>query len=241
MCNCPRDFRGDMISLEFYREMKLQLWKWEQWLKSTAEPHAEILNWCMESHNNSNKRSPVQIYIWEWYLHKINCCGKFCFRMWKKIWSKPLRRDCYNSLRGIADKTDENHLNCILAWHFLMVYISLLTLGNELQYKSSGENVPTHIMKQQQNKEFQCPGNSAALQKEGMARTVSSAPHLLSSLGPWDSIMATDVCYWSLLSLPMFTRLTCTSFTSIQLFIYCHRTVHSFTKLKPNSACSVGM
>lgn len=23
MCNCPRDFRGDMISLEFYTEMKL--------------------------------------------------------------------------------------------------------------------------------------------------------------------------------------------------------------------------
>lgn len=67
MCNCPCDFRGDMISLEFYTEMKLQLWKWEQWLKSTAEPHAETLNWCMESHN-SNERSPVQIYFWEWYL-----------------------------------------------------------------------------------------------------------------------------------------------------------------------------
>lgn len=24
-CNCPCDFRGDMISLEFYTEMKLQL------------------------------------------------------------------------------------------------------------------------------------------------------------------------------------------------------------------------
>lgn len=32
-----------------------------------------------------------------------------------KIWSTPLRRDCYTSLRGIADETDENHLTCILA------------------------------------------------------------------------------------------------------------------------------
>ena len=65
---------------------------------------------------------------------------------------------------------------------------------------SSGENVPTHIMKQQQNKELHCPGNSAALQKEGMAKTVSSAPLLLSNLRPADKqYWDLETILWSLL------------------------------------------
>lgn len=57
------------------------------------------------------------------------------------------------------------------------------------------------IMKQQQNKELHCPGNSAALQKEGMARTVSSAAPLLSSLGPADKKhWGLGTVLWSLMS-----------------------------------------
>lgn len=76
---------------------------------------------------------------------------------------------------------------------------------------NSGENVQVinHIKKKQQAKELHCPGNSAAHQKEGMARTVSSASpaqytqpeqpvHAGSrnqtTPGPWEHIMVTDVC-----------------------------------------------
>jgi len=64
-------------------------------------------------------------------------------------------------------------------------------------------------MKKQQVKELHCPGDSAAHQKEGMVRTVSSTspaqytqpeqPVLAGSrnqttLGPWEHIVVTYVC-----------------------------------------------
>lgn len=122
-------------------------------------------------------------------------CGKIC--------PTPLRRD--TSLRG---KTGEDHLTCILMWHFLKVHISLLTLGNELQFKCPQDKMfQLTLWKRNRKKNFIVLGTPLLSRRHGKSRELCSTfteqpGSSRQTLGPWDYVMVTDVCYWSLLSLP---------------------------------------
>lgn len=136
-----------------------------------------------------------------------------------KIWSTQLKRDCFTSLRG---KTGENHLTYILAWHFLKVYVSLLTLGNEVQFKCPQEKMfQLTLWSSSRIKNLIALGTLLLSRRKAWQEQWAllclywAAWVRQTTLGPWDYIVVTDICCWSLLSLPMLTRLPCTCSTII--------------------------
>lgn len=112
-----------------------------------------------------------------------------------KIWSIPLRRDFSTSLRG---KTGENHLTHILVWHFLKLYISLQTLGNELQFKRPQEKMSQlTLWSSNRTKNFIALGTPLLSRRH---EKNSPTPPLLSSLGPADKHWHLGSMSWSLMS-----------------------------------------
>lgn len=173
------------------------------------------LTWCMESHINSNERSLVYTSGSGTY-NKLTVLESLASECGKNLVHTAPKGFLYHLKR--KDRWQPPHLHPGVA--FLKdIYISLLKLGNELQFKCPREKM-FQLTLWSSNRTKNCIALGTLLlsrrkawQKQWALLHFYWATCVQQTNNTGTLRLYYGHCYWSPLSLPMFTWLPCTCFT----------------------------